>query len=388
MEYQIDHERICRCALNRIFGFKPSLSIALVNELGSASAVFGLDRDSVDTLFGPYSAEKGLVTQESLEKAAGELERTARLGGLFIHPGDSCYPALLRECEDYPAGLYYLGSSPPEEVFSGKPFVSIVGTRGLSPYGAEWCERIVSTLARSEPAPCIVSGLALGTDICAHSSALREGIPTIAVMATGIDSIYPHANRPVAEKICRSPQCALVSDYPLGTEPLRINFLRRNRIIAGLSKATILVESKIKGGGMTTARLANSYGRDTFALPGRVDDPYSIGCNRLIADKTAESISDCSGLADALGLDSLGTTAQEDLHSTLKRRAGYLSAERIRLAADILLEIKKRRGISLEELAAATGIEYREVSALATALEGEGLISMDLLQRCRVNPGR
>ena len=184
--------------------------------------------------------------------------------------------------------------------------VAVVGTRDISPYGREWCERIVHALARTSPKPLIVSGLAIGTDICAHKAALEASLPTIAVMATGTDTIYPYRHRQIAEKMSGTQGCALVTDYPPGTAPLPVNFLRRNRIIAGLSHATILVESKIKGGGMMTCRLAFSYDRDVYALPGRADDLRSQGCNHLIRARMAEPLTSEEDIIDSLGLLTTG----------------------------------------------------------------------------------
>ncbi|MCQ2116160.1 MAG: DNA-processing protein DprA [Bacteroidales bacterium] len=381
----LDEERICMCALNKIFGFKPRIAQTLVRELGSAKAVFELDDKTWTELLGPCSEFLGQVNRHELDWAEKELEMVAREGAVFICFTDQSYPRLLLDCEDAPVGLYYKGCSPPEETFGGMDPVAIVGTRDLSDYGREWCRKMVRAMAAGGKRPTIVSGLALGTDICAHLEALDCGLPTIGVMATGIESIYPCRHQRTAERIVSTPGCALVTDYPGGTAPLPIHFLRRNRIIAGMSKATILVESKIKGGGMMTANLSFSYSRDTFALPGRIDDLRSQGCNALIRQKIAEPITDCDSLMESLGLPG-GVSFRDSADQLVARvNASRLPKDQIGKAAQILLEIRRHRGINMDELARACGIPYREVTSICSRLQDDSLISIDLLQRCTID---
>ena len=259
-------ERAALCALNRIFGFEPKIGLRLIGTLGSALAVFKESNEVKQFLGNSFRIKyASLVTESAFETSAIELETLEGRGCRFIGIGEKGYPALLMECEDPPLGLYYKGVSPPEEVFAGIPQIAVVGTRGLTYYGKDWCRRIVEAMSRANVRPLVVSGLALGVDVTAHRAALEAGLPTVAVMATGIDGLYPSANRNVGEVIASTSGCALVTDYPPDTGAVRINFLRRNRIIAGICRATILVESRIKGGGMMTARLAASSGRDVYA---------------------------------------------------------------------------------------------------------------------------
>lgn len=378
-------ERICMCALNKIFGFKPRIALKLIEELGSATEVFKLSEDTWTELLGPYSEFRGQINGRAIEWAQKELESCSRDGSRFIGCNESGYPTLLLQCEDAPVGLYYKGCSPPEETFAHMDPIAVVGTRDLSDYGREWCRKMVRSMAAGGRQPTIVSGLALGTDICAHLEALDNGLPTIAVMATGIDAIYPSRHSRTAERIISTPRCALVTDYTRGTAPLALHFLRRNRIIAGMSKATILVESKIKGGGMMTANISTSYGRDTFALPGRIDDLRSQGCNILLRQKVAEPITDCDSLMEALGLP--GGISFKDSPAQLLARVRHcgLSADRIDMAARLLLEIREHRGINLDELSRTSGIPYRDVISLGSKLQEDGLITIDLMQRCSID---
>ena len=246
--------------------------------------------------------------------------------------------------------------------------------------------QIVEGLARSHERPGIISGLALGTDICAHRTALECGLPTIGVMATGPETIYPHRHREFAERLVSTPGCALITDYPPGTAPLAIHFLRRNRIIAGMSDATILVESKIRGGGMMTARLAYSYNRDVYALPGRIDDSRSQGCNLLIKEKIAEAVDSVEGMMDSMGMKrakaSALPTAAEVIMDLFADKADPVMVKEL---IDAVRTIRTHRGITLDDLSALLASDYSRISRLAGMLEMEGVISVDLLQRCTLN---
>ena len=231
----------------------------------------------------------------------------------------------------------------------------------------------------------IVSGLALGTDICAHRTALDCGLPTIGVMATGPECIYPYRNESTAREMTRTPGCALVTDYPPGTAPLAVHFLRRNRIIAGLSQSTILVESKIRGGGMMTARLAFSYNRDVYALPGRADDIRSQGCNRLIKEKIAEPLTSITELLDSIGMKSStksGKLSAADILTNIY--SDTMDHDKIRMMHKILEKIIGERGISIEEIADSAGIPYHMAGKFCNIMESDNLISIDLLGRCSI----
>jgi len=353
---------------------------------GTASALFKTPSDDLAEKLGPFSEVVAKLNPDELETSYRELEKLSREGVTFLPLTDPAFPQILRDCEDAPAGLYIRSESAPEEIFSPRPFVAVIGTRDLSLYGKEWCERIVLEMSKAPSRPVIVSGLAIGVDICAHMTALACGLPTVAVLPTGIDDIYPKRHSCAASKIVSSPGSALVTDYPPGTVPLPVNFLRRNRIIAGLCGLTILVESKEKGGGMMTARLASGYGRDVFALPGRVDDVRSSGCNRLLREKIAEPITGLDGLSVMLGLGVWKRGGREDLASEV--RACYsrsLPEDQVALLVAVACLVKARRGISIEEICAEIPVSYGDGAALAGMLETDGFIRIDLLQRCSVD---
>lgn len=365
-------EKSCLCALNRIFGFEPKTASALISHCGCAEAVFMLGDRGLDEVMGPYSRHRHMIKASAVHEAAEELKKCERSGISFIGMTEDCYPKILSECPDPPVGLYIRSRTPPEELWPDPSGIAVVGTRDISPYGKEWCNKIVESLADTSEKPLIVSGLALGTDICAHRAALEHGLPTIAVMATGADRIYPFRHTDFAERLSRTPGCALITDYPPGTAPLPIHFLRRNRIIAGLCRATILVESRIKGGGMMTAKLAFSYDRDVYALPGRIDDVRSQGCNLLIRNKIAEPVTSTASLTGSLGLKRMKTQSP----GTARTESDGL--------AEIILFIRNNRGATIEEVALSCGMDYSRAASAIAALETDGIIHVDLLQRCSI----
>lgn len=382
-----NEEKYSLCALNRIFGFEPKIGHALITNIGSAADIFRLTDKEQDRLLGPWSKYKGRICRKAVDLAAEELELLSRQGISFLGCTEEGYPDLLLECEDPSLGLYIRSATPAGKLFISRKRIAVVGTRDISPYGQEWCSRIVQELGKTREKPVIVSGLALGTDICAHHNAVESGLPTIAVMATGPETVYPHRHRAFAERLAATEGCALITDYPPGTAPLAIHFLRRNRIIAGLSDSTVLIESRIKGGGMMTCRLAFSYNREVYALPGRIDDPRSQGCNHLIREKMAEAIESADSLIDSLRLKSVGTRSRGISSAEIIREllGESLDARTISELAVLLDHIRKNRGITVDELSAAVGSSYSRIRQLTGLLEMESIISIDLMQRCTVN---
>lgn len=378
----MNQETVAYCALNRIFGYHPSIALDLINTYGSASALM---REPPPHIPGhPELADQ--LGPKSLDWAAGELETLERIGCRFIHIGEDDYPTALSECEDPPVGIYVRGNSSPAEIFSMRPMVAIVGTRDVSPYGSAWCRRIVAAMAESTVKPCIVSGLAFGTDGIAHAAALEHGLPTIGVMATGIEKVYPAQHRELASRIAGAPGSALVTDYPMHTEPVALNFVRRNRIIAGLASSVTVIESRKKGGSLMTARYACDYNRDVFSLPGRIDDARSSGCNSLISAHMAEIVTSPEELVEKLGL-----------MPRMKRRTDRRSAFRKGICERYQgreagpmevtgLCIFDNPGVGFAEISALTSLPYAAVLECAGILEADGFIATDLLQRCSVSP--
>lgn len=375
-------------ALNAVFGDDPATAVKIVEALGSTYALFGLSDDELKTLFGPESKYTGKISRYCMDAADEEYERLGAKGVSFLSITDEDYPCLLRECPDAPVLLYVRSTSPISEIFNSRPLVSIVGTRDLDLYGQECCRSAVMALAKAGQPPAIVSGLAIGADIKAHLSALDASIPTIAVSPVGIDDIYPKRHCDVASRIIRSPGSAIITDYPPGTVPRPEVFLRRNRIIAGISAATILVESRAKGGGMMTARLASGYGRPVYAFPGRCGDQRSEGCNILISKNVAEIIPLPSDLPAMLGLGKPArkSGSLKDMHGKIAEALdGKIDRGSVESAWRIYSLTHAQSGISYDEICSLTGLRYNEVSFLALMLENAGFIRSDMFQRCSIN---
>ena len=378
-------EQVALCALNKIFGYHPRLAMDLMEAAGSASAVF--DRRDLPVPGHPELAEQ--LGPAMLDWAAGELERVRGKGFRFLGISDEDYPAPLREIPDPPLGIYLNGSTPPAQIFTLHPMVGVVGTRDLSPYGRSWCRKLVEGMARARIRPCIVSGMALGADGIAHQTALECGLTTIGVLPTGIEKVYPWQHERLAMQMIATPGCGLVTDYPAGTAPVALNFLRRNRIIAALVRAVVVVESKTKGGSLMTARYAVEYGRDVYALPGRADDLRSAGCNSLVRENMAEIITTPEDLAARLGLG--GTrrgeggswkNGAERLRNALVQRFG---ADADETAAG--LAVQQNRGVTVEELSALLQLPFAGTMTAVGTLEAAGFLRTDLLRRCSVAPG-
>ena len=383
---KINEETVCTCALNRLFGYEPGTAHALIGIAGSAWGVFNLSESEKLEILGPYSKIAPFLNESEVRKSEEELIRLENQGCSFIAVSNDCYPRLLRECDDAPLGLYYRSETPPSETFNTRPQIAVVGTRDISLYGKEWCRRIVEAMSLAKDKPLIVSGFAYGTDIIAHLAAIECGLPTVAVLPTGIDAVYPTRHRRYEDMILSTPGCAFITDYPPGTEPKPINFIRRNRIIAGTCSGTILIESKIKGGGMITARLASSYDRDLLVLPGRADDARSQGCNLLLKDKMAEPITDTIHFIDILGLGSPSRRKKMCIEDEAAALFGkLLSDNEFKELSSVLGCIRKHRGITLEEICESLCFPYGTVSRYSGMLESEGIIIIDLLQRCCIN---
>ena len=234
-----------------------------------------------------------LSAKAALERAERELRfiEQEKIQPLFYL--DANYPKRLRHCEDAPILLYHKGNTQ----FENQRCIAIVGTRKATEYGKSLTEKLVSELVPYQP--LIVSGLAYGIDICAHRAAVKNKLQTVAVFAHGLDMVYPASHRNTAINMLQ--QGGLLTDYPSGTNPDRENFPSRNRIVAGLVDAVVVIEAGAKGGALITADIANSYQRDVLAFPGRVEDTASIGCNQLIKKNKAALIESVNDLAYVCG---------------------------------------------------------------------------------------
>lgn len=262
----------------------------LVAYCGGVEAVFKQKRAALEKI--PGIGEKlvsGILSQNVLTRAEVEIAFIEKHNITTLFYLDKNYPELLKQCVDSPVMLYYKGSCS----LNVPKIVSIVGTRKATEYGKEIVDRLIRGL--SEYNVLVVSGLAYGIDTCSHRSALENGLNTIGVLGHGLDRIYPYTNKSLARKMVEHG--GLITEFMSQTLPDRENFPQRNRIIAGIADATIVVEAAKSGGALITAAIANSYSRDVFAVPGRVSDIWSEGCNLLIRDNKAALIQDANDVA-------------------------------------------------------------------------------------------
>ena len=292
----MNEETYYTIALTRMTGFNAAMALQLYQSLGSALAVYEHRNDIGDVIpdATPTLREAMKNWDDALHRAAAEMEFITQKNICALTMQDANYPQRLRECPDAPIILYFKG----EANLNCQYVVSIVGTRHCTSYGQDLVRRFISDLRQQCPQVLIVSGLAYGIDISAHRHALEQGYETVGVLAHGLDQIYPYHHREDAVRMVK--QGGLLTEYMTQTEPLPNNFRQRNRIVAGISDATILVESAAKGGGLITCRIAQEYGRDVFAFPGSVGMPYSEGCNKMIRNNTAALITSAADFLEAM----------------------------------------------------------------------------------------
>ena len=348
--------------LNRIDGLGCIGAKYLYEQLGSAQEIFrnrehlkefipGIDTHVIDALC--HFGYDSFIREE--------LEFIERHGIRCVTPADSDYPARLLDCNDAPLVLFSLGNVN----YNATRTVGIVGTRKATDYGKRMCHTFIKELKELCPDITIVSGLAYGIDIESHKAALEAGFPTIGVLAHGLDMIYPSAHRPIAKQMLSDG--GLVTEFMSRTVPLGHNFVRRNRIIAGLSDAVVVVESAAKSGSLITAEIAESYNRECFAFPGSVGDPYSVGCNELIRDNHAGLITSASDFVNALNWNehaSKGVPRQKELFPELTDEEDKVY-QRIRL---------KAQGVHISTLMTELNIPYPRLSTILFSLEMKDLI--------------
>ncbi|MBD5233710.1 MAG: DNA-protecting protein DprA [Bacteroidales bacterium] len=297
---------------------------------------------------------------EALDKARVEAEfvRSKNIGAVFCNEPE--FPARLKECADGPAMLFVSGNiSAASEPHS----VAIVGTRHCTPYGADFTKRLVHDLAESLDGLLIVSGLAYGVDICSHRAAMTEGVPTAAILAHGLNTIYPADHRNDARRIIAEGGF-IATEYCSWQQIHRGNFLARNRIVAGLADVTIVIESDMKGGAMATARLAGAYNREVMALPGRVGDTYSRGCNELIASGAAAMVRDAS---DVISL----------MNWTARPKAGeqkVLTFDIPEAYVPVLDALREKPDMTVNDLCVGLSMPYSRLTALLFKMELEDFI--------------
>ena len=351
-------------ALTMVPSIGPVTARKLIEKVGSAREVFSQKRRILESIqgIGPVLSrsinESSLLGQAEQEMEFMEKHRIEALS--YLNPD---FPFRLNQCTDGPVLLYIRG----EHDLHFERSLSVVGTRRASSYGKEVCREIIRELARQLPGLAIISGLAYGIDVIAHRAALEFGLPTVAVLGHGLSTIYPHAHRETAKRIIQ--QGALITDFHSGMGPERNNFLRRNRIIAGLTPATLVVESSQKGGSLITADIAFSYERDVLTVPGRTVDDRSVGCNNMIKRDMATMVESAGDIIRKLNWDQNNSEQGPPVIKV------DLTAEEQKL----LIAIEEIPDITPGTLSELVGIPVQNVLAI--------LLEMELKEWIAVEPG-
>ena len=281
--------------LNRIDGLGSIGAKYLYEQFGSAQEILRSRDHLKEIIPGIDTHLVGALSNSGYDSfIREELEFIEKHGIRCITPAHQDYPVRLMDCKDAPLVLFSLGNVN----YNAAHTVAVVGTRKATDYGRRMCRTFIKELHELCPDVTVISGLAYGIDIESHKAALENDCPTIAVLAHGLDMIYPSAHRSIAKSMLQKG--GLVTEFTSRTVPLAHNFVMRNRIIAGLADAVVVVESAAKGGSLVTAEIAETYNRECFAFPGSVGDPYSVGCNELIRDNRASLICSALDFANAM----------------------------------------------------------------------------------------
>ena len=342
-----DQELLSLIALNLHFRNYPRKARILMDMHGSAEAAMASLPDDGRRL--------------SYERAEKELAFVRKHAiSLFVQGSDS-YPYRLNECPDAPLLLYGKGNIRPNDGH----FLSIVGTRSATDRGKVFTRQLVLDLAANVPNLTIISGLAYGIDVTAHLAALEANIPTLVVLGHGLDRIYPSVHRDIAVRTLKDG--GLLCEYPSGTEPERMNFVARDRIIAGLADAVVVVESREKGGSLITAGMASDYDREIFAVPGRSTDEQSLGCNRLIQKNAAHLLLSAEDIIREMQWERKLAPTQTQMINLFENLTEDEQALLDQLHTN-------EDGVHINSLVMETGIAYAEAAAILMELEMRELV--------------
>jgi DNA processing protein len=346
-------------ALQSVEGIGPVNARMLIEHCGSAKKVFDENQHKLKLIkgIGPLMLRE-LKSATPLKKAEYEMcfMEKHKISASTIN--DQTYPSKLKYCHDAPLVLFQKGKFDIRQ----RKIISIVGTRMMTAYGSQFLSEFIHSIKKHDP--IVISGLAYGIDSCAHLESIKNNVSTVGVLAHGLDRIYPRSHYKLAEKMLE--QGGLYSEFWSGSAPEKANFVKRNRIIAGISEATIVIESADRGGSLITADLAASYNRDVFAVPGRVKDTYSKGCNMLIKSNKAAMISSVKDLEYVLGWSSdlsQKPSVQKELFIVLDTNEKLLYEH-----------LKKVKKTLLDQLSLEIGLSIQSTLMLLLQLELKGLV--------------
>ena len=296
----------------------------------------------------------------ALERAAAEVEWARKHGVKILCYGAADYPVRLLECDDAPLALFFMGNAD----LNARHSLAVVGTRHCTEYGKDMCRKLIAPLAQDVPDALIVSGLAYGVDIHAHRASLEAGLPTVAVLAHGLDRIYPSVHRDTAHRMLEGG--GLLTEYMTGTTPEKGNFVRRNRIVAALGDGCVVVESAYKGGALITARMAQDYHREVMAVPGRATDKYSAGCLQLIHTNAAALVSSAEDVMAVMGW----AAADKKVQVVEPHLFPQLTEEEQRLVG----LLQDSDGKQINQLVVEANLPVHRISAILFDLEMRGVV--------------
>lgn len=359
----MEQEIFYTMALTRLTNFNYQQALELYRAVGSAQLLYEHRNEIGDIIkdASPKLMEALKDWDEPMRRAECELRfmEEHRIRALTLNDDD--YPQRLTECPDAPIILYYKGQAD----LNQERIVSLVGTRRMTTYGQDLIRRFIADLRQQCPEVLIVSGLAYGVDICAHREALAHGYPTVGVLAHGLDQIYPYRHRETAAEMVNHG--GLLTEFMTQTNADKPNFVRRNRIVAGMADSVILVESAAKGGGLITAEIAQSYARAVFAFPGNVGQMYSEGCNNLIRDNGAGLISNADDFVKAMGWPTVKDMPlfSQSLASVVGSQIPNLTPEE----RQVVSLLQQTNDLQLNIITVKTGIPIGRLTALLFQLE-------------------
>nr|WP_293555004.1 DNA-processing protein DprA [Prevotella sp.] len=352
--------------LTRLNYFSLAGMLELYRKVGSATLIMEHKNDIRDIL--PDASDKLIRAiqncDEARSRAEVELEYDLRYGIEPITMNDDRYPQRLKNCDDAPLMLFYKGNAD----LNQQRVINIVGTRQCTPYGEDLIRRFITDLKQLSPRVLIVSGLAYGVDINAHRQALANGYETVGVLAHGLDDLYPTRHRETALQMIEHG--GLLTEFLTQTNADKINFVRRNRIVAGMSDACILIESKSHGGGLITTEISQAYGRDVFAFPGRVGDAYSEGCNKLIRSNGAGLITSAADFVKDMGWQDDATLMRAKQQGIERSLFPELSPEE-QLIVDIL---SKTNDLQINLISVKSNIDITRLTSILFTMEMKGIL--------------
>lgn len=358
----MDEEILHRIALGFAPGIGNILAKQLISYCGSATELFKSPKKKLMKI--PGIGEKtasAVLTKPAFDMAERVLAQAKQQAVQVLFYTDKDYPNRLKNLHDSPLLLYYKGNAN----LNADKTVAIVGTRGATAYGKKITEEIMTGLTRHSDM-LVISGLAYGIDIAAHRASLRCGLPTVGVLGSGMDVIYPAAHKATAQQMLASG--GLLTEYPFGTAPDAPHFPARNRIVAGMADVTIVVEATLKGGALITAKIANEYNRDVMAVPGSLEQPCSEGCNRLIRNNQAHIYTSSTDLEYLMNWQE-GGAAKPAKQTDWTNLPDLTGPER-----SVLQLLQVRHEMLMDDLSWQSQVPVNQLASLLLTLELQGLV--------------